>query len=192
MPRSSCAPTRRAPTQLAALTGATPGRTLTRVPLLIAADQEGGQLVGLGHGTTRFPGAMALGAADDQALTEEVGRATAAELRALGITVCYAPVCDLADSPDNVSLGTRVFGSDPTSVGRHAAAFTRGLMAGGAVATLKHFPGFGAVDVDPHYRLGVVEAGPGRPRRHASSCPSAPRSRPAPAWSCPPTWRCPP
>jgi beta-N-acetylhexosaminidase len=144
--------------QLVALTGRLHGAAAGDLPLLIAADQEGGQLVGLGQDTTRFPGAMALGAADDEALTEAVGNATARELRALGITVCYAPVCDLADSPDNVSLGTRVFGSDPAAVGRHAAAFTRGLMAGGAVATPKHFPGFGAVDADPHYRLGVVEA----------------------------------
>ena len=48
------------------------------MPLLIAADQEGGQLVGLGHETTRFPGAMALGAAGDAALTERVARATSA------------------------------------------------------------------------------------------------------------------
>ena len=113
---------------------------------------------GLGHETTRFPGAMALGAADDVALTEAVGRATGDELRALGITVCYAPVCDLAITPGNVSLGTRAFGSDPAHVGRHAAALTRGLQAGGVAATAKHFPGFGAVDVDPHHRLGVVEA----------------------------------
>ena len=46
------------------LHGAAPGH----LPLLIGADQEGGQLVGLGHDTTRFPGAMALGAADDLAL----------------------------------------------------------------------------------------------------------------------------
>ncbi len=128
------------------------------LPLLIGADQEGGQLVGLGHETTRFPGAMALGAADDVALTEAVGRATGDELRALGITVCYAPVCDLAITPGNVSLGTRAFGSDPAHVGRQAAALTRGLQAGGVAATAKHFPGFGAVDVDPHHRLGVVEA----------------------------------
>ncbi len=69
--------------------------------------------MGLGHDTTRFPGAMALGAADDAALTEAIGRATARELRALGITVDYAPVCDLAVEPGNVSLGTRAFGSEP-------------------------------------------------------------------------------
>jgi beta-N-acetylhexosaminidase len=128
------------------------------LPLLIGADQEGGQLVGLGHGTTRFPGAMALGAADDPHLTEAVARATAVESRALGITVCYAPVCDLAISPANISLGTRAFGSDPASVGRHVAAFTRGLEGAGVAATLKHFPGFGEVGVDPHDALGVVEA----------------------------------
>jgi beta-N-acetylhexosaminidase len=128
------------------------------LPLLLGADQEGGQLVGLGHETTRFPGAMALGAADDVGLTEAVGRETADELRALGITVCYAPVCDLALEPGNLSLGTRAFGSDAEHVGRHAAAMTRGLQAGGVAATAKHFPGFGAVDVDPHHRLGVVDA----------------------------------
>ncbi len=127
------------------------------LPLLIGADQEGGQLVGLGHHTTRFPGAMALGAADDEALTEAVGEATARELRALGITVNYAPVCDVAVEPGNVSLGTRAFGSDPAAIGRHAAALTRGLQIGGVVATPKHFPGFGAVDVDPHFALAVID-----------------------------------
>jgi beta-N-acetylhexosaminidase len=127
------------------------------LPLLIGADQEGGQLVGLGQGTTRFPGAMALGAADDVRMTEAMGRATARELRALGVTVDYAPVCDVAVEPGNTSLGTRAFGSDPVAVARHAAAMTRGLRAGGVVATPKHFPGFGAVDVDPHFGLAAID-----------------------------------
>jgi beta-N-acetylhexosaminidase len=127
------------------------------LPLLIGADQEGGQLVGLGRESTHFPGAMALGAADDEALTEANGVATAKELRALGITVDYAPVCDVAVEPDNISLGTRAFGSDPRAVARHAAALTRGLQSGGVVATPKHFPGFGAVDVDPHYALAAID-----------------------------------
>jgi beta-N-acetylhexosaminidase len=129
------------------------------LPLLIGADQEGGQLVGLGPESTRFPGAMALGAADDLELTEATGRATAAELRALGITVDYAPVCDLAVEPGNVSLGTRAFGSDPAAVAGHAAALVLGLQAGGVVATPKHFPGFGAVNVDPHHALAAVDLG---------------------------------
>jgi beta-N-acetylhexosaminidase len=142
---------------LAELTGRLHSADPGGLPLLIAADQEGGQLVGLGHDTTRFPGAMALGAAGDEALTAEVGEATARELRALGITVCYAPVCDLATEPGNVSLGTRAFGSDPQAVARQAAAFAAGLQRGGVVATAKHFPGFGSVTSDPHFALGAVE-----------------------------------
>jgi beta-N-acetylhexosaminidase len=142
---------------LAALTEQLHAAAAGRLPLLIGADQEGGQLVGLGRDTTRFPGAMALGAADDVSLTEATGRAMGRELRALGITVDYAPVCDVALEPANVSLGTRAFGSDPGAVARHAAALTRGLQEGGVVATPKHFPGFGAVDADPHYALASID-----------------------------------
>jgi len=143
--------------ELAALTEQLHGAAPGGLPLLIGADQEGGQLVGLGHQTTRFPGAMALGAADDVSLTEATGRAMGRELRALGVTVDYAPVCDVAVEPANVSLGTRAYGSDPEAVARHAAALTRGLQDGGVVATPKHFPGFGAVDADPHFALASIE-----------------------------------
>ena len=68
-------------------------------PLLVAADQEGGQLVGLGEGTTQFAGAMALGASGDEGLAERVAGATAREMRALGVNVNYAPVCDVANNP---------------------------------------------------------------------------------------------
>jgi len=91
-------------------------------PLLVAADQEGGQLVGLGEGTTQFAGAMALGATGDEQLAERVAGATARELRALGVNVNYAPVCDVANNPANPALGIRSFGDDPEAVGTLAAA----------------------------------------------------------------------
>lgn len=127
-------------------------------PLLIAADQEGGQLVGLGRGTTAFAGAMALGAAGDPQLTEEVALATGREMRALGLTVCYAPVCDLALTPHNDTLGTRAFGSGAEAVALHATAFVNGLAGAGVAAVVKHFPGGGAVMGDPHHGLGQLDA----------------------------------
>lgn len=129
-------------------------------PLLIAADQEGGQLNGLGDGLTPFAGNMALGAAGDPALTERVARAVGRELRAMGVTVDYAPDCDLATNPRNPAVGIRSFGDEPRRVGEHVAAFVRGLQASGVAAGLKHFPGLGGVVDDTHHRLAVLDATP--------------------------------
>ena len=125
-------------------------------PLLIAADQEGGQLQALGDFTTPFAGAMALGAAGDEDLAERVARAVGRELRALGVNVNYAPVCDLASNPANPGLGIRSFGDEPGPVAQLAAATVRGLQEEGVAATVKHFPGKGHAAVDTHHRLAVV------------------------------------
>src|SRR5688572_30184429 len=56
-------------------------------PMLVAADQEGGQFIGLGEDSTAFAGNMALGAVGDAALTERVGHAIGTEARAMGVNV---------------------------------------------------------------------------------------------------------
>ena len=127
-------------------------------PLLIAADQETGQLAGLGDELTPFAGAMALGATGDEQLAEQVARAVARETRALGVNVDYAPVCDLATNPAHPVLGIRSFGDDSAAVGRFAAATVRGLQAEGVAATAKHFPGNGEATADTHHGLAAVDA----------------------------------
>lgn len=124
-------------------------------PLLVAVDQEGGQLQGL-IDSTPFAGNMALGAVDDADLTTRVAGAMAAELRAVGINLNYAPVADVASRPGNPSLGVRSFGDDPDLVARHVAAAVAGFRKGGVLTTLKHFPGEGEADVDPHYELPAM------------------------------------
>jgi beta-N-acetylhexosaminidase len=124
--------------------------------LLIAADQENGQLQALGEAATPFAGNMALGAADDPELTERVGRATGLEMRAMGVNVGYLPVCDLATNPANPALGIRAFGDDPVRVGIHVAAMVRGLQSAGVAATAKHFPGLGDLGVDSHHELASI------------------------------------
>ncbi len=126
-------------------------------PLLIAADQEGGQLIALGDQTTQFAGAMAIGAAGSEELAERVARATARELLAMGVNVNYAPVCDLATNPANPALGIRSFGDDPAAVAGLVAATVRGLQAEGVAATVKHFPGHGDIAVDTHHDLAIVD-----------------------------------
>lgn len=131
-------------------------------PLLVATDQEGGQLSALGAFLTPFPGTMALGATADEDLAERVARATGRELRAVGVNLNYGPVADLASNPGNPSVGARSFGEDVPTVSRFVAATVRGLQAEGVAATLKHFPGAGEAVVDPHRELPRLDPDPER------------------------------
>jgi beta-N-acetylhexosaminidase len=139
------------PEQLRELTDAIQRLAPADLPFLVAIDQEGGQLAGLGAASTPFPGAMALGAVGDADLAERVGAAIGRELRAAGVNVNYAPVCDLATNPANPALGVRAFGDDPEPAGELVAAFVRGLASSGVAATLKHFPGMGEIGADTHH-----------------------------------------
>jgi beta-N-acetylhexosaminidase len=124
-------------------------------PLLIAADQEGGQLIAVDQ-TTPFPGNMALGAAGSDKLAYKVGRALGKELSAVGINVDFAPVCDVNSNPLNPVIGTRSFGEDPKLVARLSAALIRGLQSAGIAATAKHFPGHGDTSSDSHRGAPIV------------------------------------
>jgi len=124
-------------------------------PLLIAADQEGGQLMAIGDATP-FPGNMALGATGSTDLARETGQALGRELAAMGVNVDYAPVCDVNSNPQNPSIGVRSFGEDPATVARFCAALVEGLQSAGVAATAKHFPGHGDASSDPHYDLPIV------------------------------------
>ena len=128
-----------------------------RAGLLVAADQECGQLVALGDGTTPFAGNMALGAIGNESLAERVAAAIGKEMRALGANVAYTPSCDVAGNPANPGIGIRSFGDDPAAVGRLAAAHVRGLHSAGVAATAKHFPGLGAVALDSHHALATLD-----------------------------------
>lgn len=126
-----------------------------RPPLLIATDQEGGQLMAIGEGTP-FPGNMALGATRDERLAYRVGRALGREVAAVGVNVNFAPVCDVNNNPDNPVVGTRSFGEDPKLVARLGAAMIRGIQTSGVVACAKHFPGHGDTSSDSHHGTPVI------------------------------------
>jgi beta-N-acetylhexosaminidase len=144
------------PDQLAGLNRDLQASRSAAAPLLIAIDQEGGQLHAFGTPATMWPGNMALGAANDTDLTRRVGAAIGRELRAVGINVDYAPVADLASNPDNPATGVRAFGDDPVDVARHVAAIIQGIQSQGVAATMKHFPGKGSSAVDSHLAMPVI------------------------------------
>ncbi|MGD9902633.1 MAG: glycoside hydrolase family 3 protein [Vicinamibacterales bacterium] len=141
------------PLELAAILNRLQG--VAKVPLLVSADFEHG--VGMRiNGATRFPRAMAFGAAGRPALARDAARVSAREARAIGVHVNFAPVADVNNNPRNPVINIRSFGEDAARVGQMVRESVAGLQEGGVVATLKHFPGHGDTAVDTHLGLATV------------------------------------
>ncbi len=124
-------------------------------PVLIGIDQEGGTRFALREPFTPWPSAAELGRLDDVESVEQVGRAIATELRAVGCNLNFAPMLDLHVNPESPVTKDRSFGPDPNHVARMGAAFDRGLRRGGVLSCAKHFPGHGDAALDPHLDLPV-------------------------------------
>jgi beta-N-acetylhexosaminidase len=118
------------------------------LPLLISADFEGGPGQQL-DGATEFPADMALGAIGSPDIAYEVGRVGAEEGRAVGIHVTYSPVVDVQTDPRNPAMSVRSFGADLGALAKLAAAYVRGYQENGMLATAKHYPGRGDVELIP-------------------------------------------
>ncbi|MHC4817177.1 MAG: glycoside hydrolase family 3 N-terminal domain-containing protein, partial [Planctomycetota bacterium] len=120
-------------------------------PLLFASDMEegAGQQI---EGWERHPPAAAL----DPAAAEVAGIRTAVEARSLGLTMTFAPVCDVVSDPRNPIIQGRAF-TDPEAC---APRFVQGARRMGLRTCAKHFPGHGATREDSHADLPVVDAPP--------------------------------
>lgn len=88
------------------------------------------------------------------ALARELGWLMAAELRAHGVDLSFAPCVDLDYGVSEV-IGDRALHADPAVVGSLAVAYQAGMRSAGMSATAKHFPGHGAVVADSHHALPV-------------------------------------
>jgi beta-N-acetylhexosaminidase len=122
-------------------------------PVLIGIDQEGGTRFALKPPFTAWPSPAELGKLGDASTVEQVARAIARELLAVGCNLDFAPMLDLAINPTSPVTLDRSFGADAGEVAALGCAFLRGLAAEGVLACAKHFPGHGDTDVDPHFDL---------------------------------------
>lgn len=121
----------------------------SQLPLLIAVDQEGGDVIRI-KTAMPLPSALALGETENPALLERAGFATGRLLRVLGFNMNLAPVMDIADPAQPSFIGTRTYGSDPERVVRMGVSFSDGLHRARILPTAKHFPGHGGVNADSH------------------------------------------
>lgn len=131
--------------------------TRLQIPLFIAADQEGGVVSRMTQGFTVFPGNKALGETMDYNLIRNSMRIIGEELRVCGVNFNFAPVVDINVNPQNPVIGVRSFGDNPKTVTQCAKAAIEGFKAANIIATLKHFPGHGDVDIDSHFELPCVK-----------------------------------
>jgi beta-N-acetylhexosaminidase len=123
------------------------------IPLLIAVDQEGGRVSRLKNGFTSFPGNHVIAATRNPALAERCACAIGKELQAVGINMNLAPVVDVNSNPSNPVIGNRAFSASPEEVILYAKKALDGYRSSETIATLKHFPGHGDVEVDSHQVL---------------------------------------
>jgi beta-N-acetylhexosaminidase len=139
-------------------------RLVTEMPVWVSVDQEGGRVARLKAPFTEWPPMATLGRSGDARLAERFARALAAELKAVGITLDYAPVLDVFTNPKNTVIGDRALAQKPDEVARLGAAIVRGLQHDGVAACGKHFPGHGDTIADSHHELPLVEHPPERLR----------------------------
>lgn len=124
----------------------------SRTPLFIGIDAEWGLSMRL-DSTYRYPWNMTLGAVQDMALIEKMGKQMALQAKRMGIHFNFAPVIDVNTNPLNPIIGNRSFGEDKIMVADRASALVKGIQSEGVFATGKHFPGHGDTAVDSHYSL---------------------------------------
>jgi beta-N-acetylhexosaminidase len=145
---------------VAARTAALQQAVTGRVGLIVAADQEGGQVQTLtGPGFSAIPTAVEQGRWSTKKLTE-AATTWGSELKAAGVTLDLAPVSDVLSAQlgqANLAVGVsrRAFGTEPGAVGSGVLAFTDGLSRAGVAAAVKHFPGLGQVRANTDHTANV-------------------------------------
>lgn len=126
---------------------------ISKVPLLITFDGEWGLGMRMPDSTISYPYQMTLGAIQNNNMLYEMGRQVARDFQRIGMHFNFAPVVDINNNSKNPVINFRSFGDDKYKVTAKAKTYMDGMVQGGILASLKHFPGHGDTDVDSHHDL---------------------------------------
>ena len=148
---------------IASFTGRVGSATTHNTPMLVATDQEGGEVQVLsGSGFSDIPSAMDQSTQPRDQL-EAAARTWGKELADVGVNMNLAPVADLVDiarpaSNEPIGRWGREYGHDAATVSSQAGAFAEGMQASKVIPTYKHFPGLGRVKDNTDTSAGVVDS----------------------------------
>ena len=127
------------------------------IPLFIGSDEEGGTVTRASRNPNlfaeKFKSPKEL---NDIGGIEEILRDTdtrSRELRALGINVNFAPVCDVSTDPNDF-IYDRTLGQDAETTADYITRTVLTMGDAGEMAVLKHFPGYGN-NADTHTGIAV-------------------------------------
>ena len=131
----------------------------TGIPLLIGSDEEGGTVTRASRNPNLFPSKFP----SPQSLFETVGleglladtQQYNSRLHSLGITVNFAPVCDVSTNPKDF-IYERSFGQNAQTTADYIAQVVAAMSDAGIASVLKHFPGYGS-NADTHTGIAVDE-----------------------------------
>ena len=127
--------------------------------LIVSIDQEGGQISRL-NPSDGFPATRSeaqIGALNSAAATQAWAQGIARTLKSIGVTLNFAPVCDMNVNPSNPAIGElgRSFSANPNVVATDAGIEVKAHRAVGVRTSLKHFPGFGSATGNTDF--GIVD-----------------------------------
>jgi beta-N-acetylhexosaminidase len=125
-------------------------QAMSRTPLTVAVDDEGGRVQRIDALDGSLPSARAMARTMTAAQVHDLARARAKKLLARGVTMNMAPDVDVSDQPSGEVIGDRSFSNDPGVVTEYATAYAQGQREAGLVPVLKHFPGHGHASGDSH------------------------------------------
>ncbi len=101
------------------------------MPAWVSVDQEGGRVARLKAPFTEWPPMATLGRSGDAALAERFARALAVEMKAVGVTLDFAPVLDIHTNPKNPIIGDRALAEQAEEVARLGQAIIRAMQSRG-------------------------------------------------------------
>ena len=135
--------------------------TIGRDNVFIAVDQEGGRVRRLAEPEFRsYASQQQIGSLDLASATKaSTLHATliSDDMKQCGFNLNYAPVLDVLYNDTSTALKSRCFGSDASSIAMLGKAMIEEYTNNGIISCIKHLPGHGKANIDPHMGLPIVD-----------------------------------